>query len=196
MKVILAQGNPESKYNGTRHNVGFFIIDQLADTHNVQWQPKSKFKADCAEITVGGEKVLLVKPTTYYNATGESARAVKDFYKLDNSDLLVIHDELALPFGTLRTRQDGSDAGNNGIKSLNAHIGTEYARLRIGVYNEKRSRTGDVDFVLGKFSADEKQALDAIAKSALLIIGDFITGNLAHHTVKVLDAEQRNNTTD
>lgn len=190
MKLIFAQGNPESKYNGTRHNVGFFVIDALADAHNAQWQPKSKFKADCAEVTIDSEKVLLVKPTTYYNVTGESARALKDFYKIENNDILVIHDELALPFGTLRTRGDGSDAGNNGIKSLNAHIGTDYARLRIGVYNDKRSQTGDVDFVLGKFTNEEQAALPDITNAAHAIINSFIAETLEHHTIKTLsDAE-------
>lgn len=196
MKLILAQGNPESKYADTRHNVGFLIIDTFADIHEANWQPKSKFKADCAEVTINGEKVLLARPTTYYNATGESARAIKDFYKLENSDILVVHDELALPFGTLRTRQDGSDAGNNGIKSLNAHIGTDYARLRVGVFNDKRSLTGDIDFVLGKFTVDEKVSLDDITKAALVIMNDFINDRLEHHTIKVLDTEQSNHTAD
>ncbi len=190
MRCIIGQGNPEAKYTGTRHNIGFFVLDMFAQTQNAQWQHKPRFKANCTEMTLHGEKVLLVKPTTYYNETGESARAVKDFYKLENSDILVIHDELALPFGTLRTRQDGSDAGNNGIKSLNAHLGTDYARLRIGIMNDKRSVMGDVDFVLGTFSTDERAVLGDIAKTALEIIDNFIAGTLAHHTVKTtLNAE-------
>lgn len=184
MKIVIAQGNPESKYAGTRHNVGFLVLDKLANKNGAQWQTKTKFKADCSEITIDGEKVLLVKPTTYYNLTGESARAVKDFYKLFNSDILVVHDELALPFGTLRTRFDGSDAGNNGIKSISAHIGPDYARLRIGIANDKRSVMDDADFVLGSFSADERAALDTITSSALDIIDTFIRGSLTHQTVK------------
>lgn len=196
MKLIFAQGNPETKYAGTRHNIGFFVLDTFVATHNAQWQPKAKFKADCAEITVSGHKVLLVKPTTYYNSTGESARAIKDFYKLDNSDILVVHDELALPFGRLRTRRDGSDAGNNGIKSLNAHIGADYARLRIGVHSDIRTRTGDVDFVLGAFTAAERKSLSDVTTAALTIIDDFINDTLTHHTIKVLDAEKSDDTSD
>jgi PTH1 family peptidyl-tRNA hydrolase len=106
-------------------------------------------------VSIAGEKTLLVKPTTFYNETGRSARALLDFYKLDPADLLVIHDDIALPFGTIRVRQKGSDAGNNGIKSLNAHIGQEYWRLRIGIWSELCDRQHDADFVLSRFTKDE-----------------------------------------
>ncbi|MEO5950274.1 MAG: aminoacyl-tRNA hydrolase [Candidatus Saccharimonadales bacterium] len=186
MKIIIAQGNPESQYNGTRHNVGFFLLDTYAAKHDAQWQTKTKFKSEYTELMIKGEKILLFKPTTFYNSTGEAASAIKAFYKIENDQILVIHDELALPFGTLRTRQDGSDAGNNGIKSINAHIGTDYARLRVGIANDKRSLVGDADFVLGKFTADEEVALTDITKSAHGIINLFVTGTLTHHTVKAL----------
>src|SRR6202007_316026 len=116
MKIIFAQGNPGQEYEKTRHNVGFLALDFYADKKTVQFQTKSKFYPDIAELTDGGEKVLLVKPTTFYNETGRAAHALADFYKVDTTDILVIHDELALPFGTLRLREKGSDAGNNGIK--------------------------------------------------------------------------------
>src|SRR5438445_447838 len=137
MKLIFAQGNPGSQYATTRHNVGFLILDQLAAKAGKEFIKKPKFHADVAELTIAGEKVLLVKPTTFYNETGQSARSLVDFYKLDTmSDVLVVHDDLALPLGTIRTREKGSDAGNNGIKSLNAHLGHDYHRIRIGIYNE------------------------------------------------------------
>lgn len=178
MKLIFAQGNPGSEHGKTRHNVGFLALDFYAAAKEVEFQPKSKFQADIAEITVGEEKVLLVKPTTYYNETGQAARALTDFYKIPTEDILVIHDELALPFGTIRTREKGSDAGNNGIKSLNDHLGENYARIRVGVWNDFADRVPATHFVLSQFSSDEVGKLknDIFPKIAELI-DDFITGN-------------------
>lgn len=158
MKIIFAQGNPGQQYATTRHNVGWLVLDALAG--EASFVPKPKFFANIAEVSIAGEKVLLVKPQTFYNETGRSARALLDFYKASPSDLLAIHDDLALPLGTLRIREKGSDAGNNGIKSLNSHLGPDYMRLRIGIYNELRDRMHDADFVLGTFSKDEREALE------------------------------------
>jgi PTH1 family peptidyl-tRNA hydrolase len=177
MKLILGQGNPETKYDGTRHNVGFAALDFYAKQKGSSFQSKPKYFADIAELNQDGEKVLLVKPTTYYNETGKCARALADFYKLDTADILVIHDELALPFGTLRTREKGSDAGNNGIKSLNAHLGESYARLRVGTWNEIADKQGSFDFVLSKFSAEESAKLQSdVFLKVSEIIDDFIAG--------------------
>lgn len=180
MKVIFAQGNPETKYSDTRHNVGFALLDCFAKRYKATFQDKSKFFARIAELAIDGEKVLLVKPSSYYNETGQSARAIIDFYKLDPAtDILVIHDDLALPFGTLRTRQRGGDAGNNGVKSLNAHIGPDYARLRVGVYNQRRDDTDDAAFVLSKFSKSEAETIQTqITPKTVEIIESFIAGAL------------------
>ena len=124
MKLILGIGNPERQYDGTRHNVGFQMLDKIAADAGVSFKRSDKFRADIAEISMSGEKALLVKPTTYYNLVGESARSLLDFYKLSPGDFLIIHDDLALPLGTVRTRVGGSDGGNNGLKSLSAHVGT------------------------------------------------------------------------
>lgn len=180
MKLILGQGNPGAEYEKTRHNAGFLAIDHFAEQHDAQFQPKSKFHADIAELNMSGGKVLLVKPTTFYNETGACARALADFYKIDTADILVIHDELALPFGTLRTREKGRDAGNNGIKSLNAHLGENYARIRVGIWNDLADKAGAFDFVLSKFNAEEYDKLqsDILPKTDELI-GDFIEGDHA-----------------
>lgn len=163
MKVIFAQGNPGEQYRSTRHNIGFIILDALATANSATFKNKAKLQADIAEVTLHHQKILLVKPRTFYNETGQSARAITDFYKLDPSlDLLVLHDELALPFGTLRIRTTGSDAGNNGIKSLNSHLGPRYARLRIGIYNEMRDTIKDADFVLSQFTKAESDFLKTI----------------------------------
>jgi len=175
MKIIFAQGNPGDQYAATRHNVGFQVLDDFASKQQVAFSAKPKFFADVAEYPSGDEKVLLVKPSTFYNETGRSARALVDFYKLDPAtDILVIHDDLALPFGTLRTREKGSDAGNNGIKSLNAHIDHNYARLRIGIYNDLRERMDDAEFVLSRFSKEEQATLADILSKTREIIESFL----------------------
>ena len=179
MKLIFAQGNPGVDYGATRHNVGFMVLDAFASSQEASFKAKPKFFADIADFSLKGEKVLLVKPMTFYNETGKSARTIVDFYKLDPStDVLVVHDDLALPFGTLRTREKGSDAGNNGIKSLNAHLAPNYARLRMGIYNELRDKIPDVDFVLSRCSKDEMEALKThIIPHSIKIIEDFIAEN-------------------
>jgi PTH1 family peptidyl-tRNA hydrolase len=177
MKLIFAQGNPGKEYSGTRHNVGFYMIDALAKEHGAEFAKKPKFLAEIAEISVNDEKTLLVKPTTFYNETGQAARLLTDFYKLDpKTDFLVIHDDLALPFGTIRTRLSGSDAGNNGVKSLNAHLGIQHARIKVGVYNDLRDRIHDADFVLGRFTKEESNHLPDLYKNVEVFINAFING--------------------
>jgi PTH1 family peptidyl-tRNA hydrolase len=183
MKIILAQGNPESRYNRTRHNIGFAIIDAFASSHDLSWSDKTKFHACIAETTIDSQKVILVKPTTFYNETGQSARALVDFYNLDPAtDVLVIHDELALPIGTVRTRKQGSDAGNNGIKSLNSHIGQEYHRIRVGIESATRDKQGDIDFVLGKLTKTESETFENLMPDIFGYILDFIHSQLPHET--------------
>lgn len=178
MKLIFTQGNPGSKFDSTRHNVGFAIADAFAQQAEAIFKPANKFHAEVAEASIDGEKIIVAKPTTFYNETGQSFNAIKQFYKLENEDILVIHDELAIPFGILRSRIGGADAGNNGIKSINSHGGDTTARLRVGIGNEQRAVMGDTDFVLGKFSKDEHDALTkTIIPKSLEIIADFINGS-------------------
>lgn len=179
MKLIFALGNPTSTYDGTRHNVGFLIGDAFAARNSASFTEKSKFKAHIAEVSVNGEKILIAKPTTYYNEIGISYRALIDFYKIIPEDTLIIHDELKLPFGTLRSRVGGSDAGNNGIKSLNQHGGDQTHRLRIGIASERPDHMDDADFVLAKFSKDEQATLDTITDHALEFINDFINDSFS-----------------
>ena len=179
MKVIFGLGNPGGDYNATRHNVGYMAVNAVAKDHDSTFSEKTKFRAYVTEVTIESEKVLLVKPMTFYNNVGESARALIDFYKLNPSeDLLVIHDDLALPFGTIRVRRKGSDAGNNGVKSLNAHIGTEYPRIRVGIARDGRT-SDDASFVLSRFNSDELGALkDTLLPKTSEIITDFLAGDL------------------
>ena len=187
MKLIFAQGNPGAQYTRTRHNVGFLALDEIAHSKGATWQIQSKFNAEIASFINNGEKVLLVKPLSFYNDTGLVARSLTDFYKLNPSrDLLVIHDELALPFGTIRIRHSGSDAGNNGIKSLNSHLGEGYTRMRIGIYNERRDIMADADFVLSVFSSEESSQLQNLIKDKVKpLIEDFLNNQLEASSHKI-----------
>ena len=182
MKLILAQGNPGPDYARTRHNVGWFFLDAFAEAQGATFTAKPKFFADIAEYTNGGEKVLLVKPTTFYNETGRSARALMDFYKLAPEDILVLHDDLALPLGTLRTRIGGSSAGNNGIKSISAHVGEGTARLRIGIFDAEVTRAA-LHSVLGVFNASERGVLEELMPTVNGLLCDFAAGTLPLSTV-------------
>lgn len=186
MKVILALGNPGSKYAQTRHNAGFLVVNQLATEQNAQFSNKPKFFSDIAELNVSGEKILLVKPTTYYNEVGIAARALMDFYKLTLDDVLIIHDDTDLDFGKIRVRKGGRDAGSNGLKSLHAHIGSDFWHIRIGTDNLLRRQIGDVDFVLSKFNADEQKILrDWTIPESIKLIGTFLDGTIEPLSVKL-----------
>lgn len=187
MKLIFAQGNPEPEYAKIRHNVGFMVLNEIATERNAKWSEKSKFHAFITEVNIDNEKVLLVKPTTFYNETGPALRKIVDFYKINTeNDLLVIHDDLALPFGTIRIRKQGSDAGNNGIKSINAHIDQNYSRIKIGIYNELRDKMDDADFVLAKFSSDESEQLaKMVIPHAVKLVIQFCNNSLEHTSYKI-----------
>lgn len=179
MKLVFGLGNPGRQYNDTRHNIGFETLDRLGIRQVSGFVIKDKFKAELAEMNFNGEKILLARPLTFYNEVGQSYRAICDFYKLDPSDTLVIHDELSLPFGTVRVREGGSDAGNNGIKSINLHGGQDSNRIRVGIANEDRQLIGDVDFVLGKLSREEAKRFQSdIIPTLHSLIEDFAAGRL------------------
>ncbi len=174
MKLIFALGNPEARYDDTRHNSGFAVADRYAAQVSATFLPKAKFKALIAEYVASDQKILIAKPTTYYNNVGESYQAITNFYNIAPKDTLIIADDLALPFGTLRTRVGGSDAGNNGIKSINSRGGETSKRLRIGISNALREQLADADFVLSKFSADEQAELRHKQPQLTHIIEGFI----------------------
>ncbi len=178
MKLIFALGNPEPDYSSTRHNVSFRALNALAE--GSEWANKAKFNAYITEMMIDGEKVILAKPTTYYNEVGQSARKLLDFYKINpETDLLVIHDDLSLQFGTVRVRTQGGDAGNNGIKSVNNHLNHPYTRIKIGICNDLRDVMDDADFVLSKFNTDESSQLDkTIVPHVVGLINQFCNNSL------------------
>ncbi|WP_203364449.1 aminoacyl-tRNA hydrolase [Bacillus sp. REN10] len=166
MKLIVGLGNPGSKYDGTRHNIGFDVIDELANRFQVSLT-EAKHKGIYAVIRKGTEKAILLKPLTYMNLSGESIGEVMRYYNIDIEDLLVIYDDLDLPVGKIRLRQKGSAGGHNGIKSTIAHMGTqEFNRIRIGIDRPKGPMKVP-DYVLGRFTAEEQESMKhVIATSA------------------------------
>ena len=176
MKVIVGLGNPTDQYKGTRHNVGFMAIDRIAEANHININ-QHKFKAMVGSGFIGGSKVLLVKPLTYMNLSGESLRPIMDFYKVDLSDILVIYDDISLEPGMLRLRTKGSAGGHNGMKSIIKHLGGDtFPRIRVGIGGEKHPGQDLADYVLGHFKDDEKEllsdALDKAEKAAELFAQD------------------------
>jgi PTH1 family peptidyl-tRNA hydrolase len=165
MKILVGLGNPGPKYAGTRHNVGFDVIDYLAAAPGTS-SFRERFEAQVAERQEGGETVLLVKPLTFMNLSGRSVRAALDFYKLSADQLLVVCDDFNLPLGKLRVRVKGSHGGQNGLRNIQDQLGTDgYARLRIGVGQPGAGEA--VDFVLSRFKPGERAAAEeAVAKAA------------------------------
>lgn len=165
MYLIAGLGNPGKQYENTRHNAGFMALDALADQLGTSIEEK-KHKALCGKGLIGGEKVILLKPQTFMNLSGESIRAAADFYKVDPDHIIVIYDDISLEPGQLRIRKKGSAGGHNGIKSIIAHLGTqEFPRIKVGV-GAKPDRMDLADYVLGHFSRIESRVMDDAAKEA------------------------------
>ena len=160
MNLIVGFGNPEAKYNFTRHNFGFLALDFYAKIKGWDWEAKPKFNAIWHK---DGDNIF-IKPQTYYNDSGVSVQAFANFYKIPAENILVVCDDFNIPFGTLRYRKNGSAGGNNGLKSVTEHLSTDnFSRLRLGTGNDAlRAKIGDTDFVLGKFTPEEKSALPSI----------------------------------
>lgn len=159
MKLIIGLGNPGKEYMNTRHNVGFNAVDALADKYNISIN-KSKFKALHGEGKLGNEKIVLVKPQTYMNLSGECVKSFATWYKVDPKDILVIYDDISLPPGKLRIRIKGSAGGHNGIKSIIQHLGTnEFERIKVGI-GEKPQGWNLADYVLSRFTHAEMKIID------------------------------------
>lgn len=173
LKAVFGLGNVGKEYILTRHNAGFLCLDQLVEELGGSWREKKSLKSFVAEVRLGDKRLLCIKPTTLMNLSGDAAAAVKQFYKLSNKDILVVHDELDMPFGTLRLRLDGGSAGHNGIKSVSAAIGEDYARLRIGVKNDQTPKTDAADFVLKPFAKAEQASFSALYKEVSSLVSEF-----------------------
>lgn len=177
MFIIVGLGNPDKQYEGTRHNVGFDVIDAIAEKYNISVDTK-KHRAYVGKGIIEGYKVILAKPQTYMNLSGESVWSLVDFYKIAPEDeLLIIYDDVSLEVGQLRIRKKGSAGGHNGIKSIISHLGSsEFPRIKVGV-GEKPKEYDLADYVLGRFSKGEREIMEegyqnAVKAATLIVQGE------------------------
>lgn len=163
MKIVVGLGNPGRKYSGTRHNIGFMVVEELAKRYRVE-KEESKYDAIIGDIRIGAEKVLLVKPLTYMNLSGKTVQPLVRFYKLDLNDLLVIYDDMDIETGKLRIRTNGGTGGHKGMTSITERLSSkEFPRIRGGI---GRPPDETIEWVLGKFSPNEKPLIDAMIVKA------------------------------
>jgi PTH1 family peptidyl-tRNA hydrolase len=180
MKIVIGLGNPGRRYEGTRHNVGYAVMDSLAKGPNAT-RFQSRFQADVAELNEEGNKILLVKPETFMNLSGHCVRQAVDFYQLPLEELLVVCDDINLPLGKLRFRASGTHGGHNGLRDIQSHLGTTaYPRLRIGVGAPPEAQA--IDHVLGRFRSSERPVIDdagaTAAQAVLYWVGEGMGGRM------------------
>lgn len=182
--LVVGLGNPGKQYDGTRHNIGFDCLDAFAEQHNFPaWIEKKDLRCLLTKLVVGGTQVTLVKPTTFMNESGQAVMAVQHYFKIANSDTMVVHDELDLDFGLIRARVGGGSAGNNGIKSLIQHLGEDFKRIRIGVRNDLLEKMDAADFVLAKFSKAELGSLPELRREVSAMLSEYTANReLPHDT--------------
>lgn len=173
--LIVGLGNPGAEYEGTRHNTGFMVLDALAKASNIVFEDKRY--GFVAETSLKGRKMILLKPTTFMNLSGNAVRYWMQKENIDQERLLVVVDELALPLGTFRLKANGSNGGHNGLGHIQQLIGQQYARLRMGIGNEF-NRGGQIDWVLGKYSDEEKQKLQPAIDTAVEVIKSFVLAGI------------------
>ncbi len=188
--LIVGLGNIGKNYVGTRHNIGFDALDNFAKKQDFpDWINKKDLKCELTSHTLGNNKIILIKPTTFMNVSGVALHAVQHFYRIDNSKTLVVHDELDIDFGSIRTRIGGKSAGHNGIKSLIEHCGEDFGRVRIGVGPKSPEKIASEDFVLGKFSKEQKENLKLLLQETNSILSEYAhgSGELPAETRQVVD---------
>lgn len=174
MKLIVGLGNIGDKYCFTRHNAGFMVVDKIAVDNNLSFKEETKFKCFLTRFQINGEDVILAKPTTFMNLSGEAVSALINYYKIEVNDILIVFDDLSLELGRMRFRANGSDGGHNGIKSINQHIGTkDFARLKIGIGPQPPIPAEN--FVLQKFDKEQLDQLKEVLKTAESAIECYFT---------------------
>lgn len=176
--LIVGLGNPGLQYEGTRHNAGFIVIDALSEKHGFEIK-KMKFKALCGDVSIGGKHCVVLKPNTYMNNSGQSVEEAMHFYKLDIDHVIIVYDDISLDPGKMRIRRKGSDGGHNGIKSIIHLTGEDtFPRIKMGVGKKPHPKYDLADWVLGKFSDEDREKIDETAKKACeaieLIVSDKI----------------------
>lgn len=178
IELIVGLGNPGAKYEATRHNVGFWFVEQLARSKGATFRQENKFHGDTCQVNIDGQTVRLIKPTTYMNHSGQAVRAIAQFYRIDVDSILVVHDELDIAPGELRVKQGGGHGGHNGLRDIIAHMGSkEYVRLRIGIGHPGQAREV-TNYVLGRAGSNEQNLIEQSIDDALHYLPLIIAGEL------------------
>jgi len=186
MKLLLGLGNIGTQYTRTRHNFGFMIVDQLAVNLGATWRTEAKFKADIAESQLAGERLILAKPHTMMNLSGEAAQAIMQFYKISPPDVWAVFDDVDTPFGRLRLRVGGGGSGHQGVNSLIRHLGSDFVRVKAGIsLNDRLVEPSEV-YVLKPFKPDEQAQLPTIIEHAAAIIQQQLTATTPAETTSDL----------
>jgi PTH1 family peptidyl-tRNA hydrolase len=174
--LVVGLGNIGEEYNLTRHNIGFEVVDALVSSKSElnDWQDKKNFKAHFSLGQFGDTRLIVIKPTTLMNLSGEAVEAVTNFYKIAPSQILIVHDELDINFGQIRTNTGGTSAGHNGVQSVIDHIGKDFNRLRIGIGPKKPVQIDSADFVLGKFKKAELELVGDLKKEVVAMLVEYI----------------------
>lgn len=182
--LVVGLGNIGKKYDNTRHNIGFVCVDDFSKNNDFgAWVDKKDLKCHLTSGTIGAVRVIIIKPTTLMNLSGEAVQAAAHFYKVDPKNILVVHDELDVPFGQIRMRTGGSAAGHNGLKSVIQHIGEDFNRVRVGIGNSGAPQRDSADFVLAAFDESEKKHMSMLTREVGSIITEFVSGgDLSHET--------------
>lgn len=180
MKIVIGLGNPTNKYENTRHNAGFKVLDKIAEEMGTSFSMESKFKAEIAKGLWNSEQVLLVKPQTFMNLSGESVALVMGYFKVTISDIIVVYDDLSLDMGTLRFRANGSDGGHNGIKSIIQSLGgnKNFVRLKVGIGPQPPYMPAE-KFVLGEFTNQENELLKDVVKVSSEAVKCFLISGIS-----------------
>lgn len=179
MQLLVGLGNPGAQYTRTRHNAGFWLVEALADAARGSFRVERRYQAEIASITLAGRALVLLKPTTFMNASGGAVAAYANYFRIPVGDILVAHDELDLAPGTVRLKRGGGHGGHNGLRDIVQHLGADFARLRIGI-GHPGSAPEVVNYVLGSPSADDRAAIEAAIARALAVLPDVVAGRFDH----------------
>ncbi len=179
MKLVVGLGNPGKEYENTRHNIGYELADMFAKKYGCAFRTERKFEADIFDININGEKVIVAKPLTYMNLSGNAVKKIVDFYNINSQDILIMHDDLDMVLGKIKVVNNSSSGGHNGLKSITKAIQTrDYVRFKIGIYGKDRTIDA-IDCVLGKFSKEQREVLDEVYAKVGNLLEDFVNCDIA-----------------
>ncbi|HSX29178.1 MAG TPA: aminoacyl-tRNA hydrolase [Candidatus Saccharimonadales bacterium] len=176
--LVVGLGNPGKEYDTTRHNVGFEAVDAFCKANDIgPWVDKKDLRCLQADGTLGETRVIVVKPTTFMNLSGDAVQAVMHFYKIPAEKVVVVHDELDIPFGQIRIRGEGGSAGHNGLKSIMQHLGEQFGRVRVGIGPKEPEQMDSADFVLAKFSKEQQAHMPELTREVSAILSEYVYGD-------------------